>query len=67
MGSKDRGALVMGVPITTHDHHQHAANEIRLTNLWDATTVYAGHVCRISTWASRAISGNRTNRAARIR
>jgi hypothetical protein len=41
IGSRDRGALVMGVPITNHDHDQHAANEIRLTNLWDAITVYA--------------------------
>jgi acetylornithine deacetylase/succinyl-diaminopimelate desuccinylase-like protein len=41
---------VIGLPITNHDNNQHAANEnLRLRNLWDAVTLYAAMMAKL-TW-----------------
>ena len=41
-------APLVVVPIANHDNSQHAANEnIRLQNLWDAISVYAGIEARL--------------------
>jgi acetylornithine deacetylase/succinyl-diaminopimelate desuccinylase-like protein len=39
---------IVGVPIANHDNNQHAPNEnLRLQNLWDGITVYAGLFARL--------------------
>jgi acetylornithine deacetylase/succinyl-diaminopimelate desuccinylase-like protein len=39
---------IVGVPIANHDNNQHAANEnLRLQNLWDGITMYAGLFARL--------------------
>src|SRR5262245_58731390 len=39
---------IVGVPIANHDNNQHAANEnMRLQNLWDGITMYAGLFARL--------------------
>jgi acetylornithine deacetylase/succinyl-diaminopimelate desuccinylase-like protein len=41
-------APIVGVPIANHDNNQHAANEnMRLQNLWDGITIYAGLFARL--------------------
>ena len=45
---------IVGIPIANHDNNQHAANEnIRLQNLWDGITMYAGLFARLGVaWES---------------
>jgi acetylornithine deacetylase/succinyl-diaminopimelate desuccinylase-like protein len=39
---------IVGIPIANHDNNQHAANEnLRLQNLWDGITMYAGLFARL--------------------
>src|SRR4029453_7049534 len=41
-------APIVGVPIANHDNNQHSSNEnMRLQNLWDGITIYAGLFARL--------------------
>jgi hypothetical protein len=40
---------VLGVPIANHDDNQHAAENLRLQNLWDAIEVYATILATVGT------------------
>jgi acetylornithine deacetylase/succinyl-diaminopimelate desuccinylase-like protein len=41
-------APIVGVPIANHDNNQHSSNEnMRLQNLWDGITMYAGLFARL--------------------